>query len=402
MEPLNKTADLSGLRIEHDEPGGFRRFLLPAIATAIVLAVAAIFLWTRSRGGIALRAPEVTVTRVALVTPTQASTVLTASGYIVARAKAEISPKTVGRIAWMSLEEGQKVKKGELVARLEAQELEAQKKQYIALREQSKAQLENARLDRTRAKSLLDQKIGSQQAFDAADSQGKALEEQVRSAEAQIRYVEELIKNAEIYAPIDGVVTVKKAFVGETVAPQGFGGAGSAGATFAVIVDLKSLEMEADINEQNLGKLSPNQPAEVMLDAYPDRPYKARLRQIVPTADRQKGSVKVKIELLDKDDKVLPEMSCRVVFLNPQAKVDEKSKPKVMVPASSVVEVDGKKGMLLVKKESAVFRPLELGKPTGTQVEILSGASGGEEIVADAAGAAHPWRAEQKIRIKKD
>src|SRR5262249_55264415 len=132
MEPLNKTADLAGLRIERDEARGFRRFLFPAIATALVLILAGVFLWARAHGGLALRAPEVAVTRVALVTPVQASTVLTASGYIVARAKAEISPKSVGRIAWMNLEEGQKVRKGELVARLESQELDAQRKQYIA------------------------------------------------------------------------------------------------------------------------------------------------------------------------------------------------------------------------------------------------------------------------------
>jgi multidrug efflux pump subunit AcrA (membrane-fusion protein) len=195
---------------------------------------------------------------------------------------------------------------------------------------------------------------------------------------------------------------VKKAFVGETVAPQGFGGAGSAGATFAVIVDLGSLEMEADINEQNLGRLAIGQPAEVALDAYPDKPYKARLRQIVPTADRQKGSVKVKIEILDRDARILPEMSCRVVFLNPETKVDAEAKPKVMVPAASVVEVEGKKGILLVKDGEAVFRPLELGPRTGSQVEVASGASGGEEIVAEAAGANVKWRAEQKVRVKKD
>jgi RND family efflux transporter MFP subunit len=244
---------------------------------------------------------------------------------------------------------------------------------------------------------MLDQKIGTQQAYDTAEASERALT-------AQVRYYDEQIKNAEIYAPIDGVVTVKKAFVGETVSPQGFGGAGSGGATFAVIVDLKSLEMEADINEQNLSKLSQEQPAEVMLDAYPDRPYKARLRQIVPTADRQKGSVKVKISLLDKDDKVLPEMSCRVVFLNPQAKLDEKAKPKVMVPTSSVVTVDGSKGILVVSAtdESATFKPLVLGPAAGTQTEVASGASGGEEIVADAASAKNPWRAHQKIRLKKE
>jgi RND family efflux transporter MFP subunit len=401
MEPLNKSADLSALKIDRAEEPGSRRFLWAGVATLCVAAVALLFFLARSKG-VALRAPEITTTKVALVTPTQASTVLTASGYIVARAKAEISPKTVGRIAWLNIEEGQKVRKGELVARLESQELEAQKRQYVAARDQVVAQLENARLDRNRAKSLLDEKIGSQQAFDSADAQVRTLTAQVASAEQLVKYTDELIKNAEIYAPIDGVVTVKKAFLGETVAPQGFGGAGSAGATFAVIVDLSSLEMEADINEQNVAKLTIGQPAEVALDAYPDKPYKARLRQIVPTADRQKGSVKVKIEIFGKDARVLPEMSCRVVFLNPEAKVDEKAKPKVMVPAASLVEVGGEKGVLVVANDKAVFRPLVLGLAAGAQVEVSSGVSGGEEIVADAAAATHAWRREQNVRLKKD
>jgi HlyD family secretion protein len=400
MEPLNKTADLSGLRIEREAPPRGRRLLWAALGTFLAVAVAALLIWVR-RGGVTLRAPEVTTTRIALVTPTQASTVLTASGYIVARSKAEISPKSVGRIAWLNLEEGQKVKKGELVARLESQELEAQKKQYLATVEQVAAQLENAKRDRERARALLADKIGTQQAFDAADAQVRSLEAQIASIGQQVRYTEELIKNAEIYAPIDGVVTVKKAFLGETVAPQGFGGAGSAGATFAVIVDLSSLEMEADINEQNLGKLSLGQPAEVTLDAYPDHPYKARLRQIVPTADRQKGSVKVKVELLDKDARVLPEMSCRVVFLDPNAKPAAGTSPKVMVPAASVVEVDGRKGALFVDGDRAQFRPLELGASPGSQIEVRSGASGGEEIVADAAGV-RTWHADQKVRVKRD
>ncbi len=401
MEPLNKSADLSALRIDRvDEPRS-RRLVWAGVATLCVAAVVVLFFVNRA-GGVALRPPEVATTRVTLVTPTQASTVLTASGYIVARAKAEISPKTVGRIAWLNIEEGQKVKKGELVARLESQELEAQKRQYVAARDQVVAQLENARLDRNRAKALLDEKIGSQQAFDSADSQVRALSAQVASAEQLVKYTDELIKNAEIYAPIDGVVTVKKAFLGETVAPQGFGGAGSAGATFAVIVDLSSLEMEADINEQNVAKLSIGQPAEVALDAYPDKPYKARLRQIVPTADRQKGSVKVKIEIVAKDARVLPEMSCRVVFLNPEAKVDDKAKPKVMVPSASLVEVGGEKGVLVVANDKAVFRPLVLGPTAGPNAEVTSGVTGGEEIVADAASASHPWRREQKIRSKRD
>jgi RND family efflux transporter MFP subunit len=399
IEPSNRTADLSALKIRRNERPDRARWVLPALATVLVAAIGAALAWAPS---IRLRAPEVSVTRVALVTPTQASTVLTASGYIVARSKAEISPKSVGRVAWMNLEEGQKVRRGELVARLESQELEAQRNQYSASREQALAELANARIERQRAATLLKDLVGSQQTFDAADARVKALEAQVASIEAQVHYVEELIKNSEIYAPIDGVVTVKRAFVGETVSPQGFGGAGSAGATFAVIVDLGSLEMEADINEQNLGRLAIGQPAEVALDAYPDKPYRARLRQIVPTADRQKGSVKVKIEILERDARILPEMSCRVVFLNPETKVDAQAKAKVMVPAASVVEVGGKKGVLLVKEGVASFRPLELGATSGSQVEVASGVSGGEEIVAEAAGSNGKWRAEQKVRVKKE
>ncbi len=405
MDSSTRNADLSALRIPRDpQPGRRGRFVVPAIATLLVCLVAAGLFWARSSGSLSLSSQEVSTTRVVLVTPTQASTVLTASGYIVARSKAEISPKSVGRIAWLNLEEGQKVRKGELVARLESQEIEAQRKQFVASREQAAAQLQNPKIERERAASMLKQLVGSQQAFDAADAQERQMEAAVRSLDAQVRYVDELIRNAEIYAPIDGVVTVKKAFVGETVAPQGFGGAGSAGATFAVIVDLKSLEMEADINEQNLGKLRIGQPAEVALDAYPDKPYKARLRQIVPTADRQKGSVKVKVEVEGKDEKVLPEMSCRVVFLAPETKVDETAKPKVMVPASSIVQVGGKKGVLRVEDGKAVFMPLTLGAiaVAGGQLEVLSGASGGEEIVADAAAAPARWRAEQKIRLKKE
>jgi multidrug efflux pump subunit AcrA (membrane-fusion protein) len=147
MEPTNKTVDLTGLRIDRDEKPDRGRWVLPVIATLIVAAVGAWLIWGRSQG-MTLRAPEVATTRINSVTPTQASTVLTASGYIVARSKAEISPKSLGRVAWLNLEEGQKVRKGELVARLEAQELDAQKRQVVAARDQVVANLTNARLER--------------------------------------------------------------------------------------------------------------------------------------------------------------------------------------------------------------------------------------------------------------
>jgi len=320
-------------------------------------------------GPFSLLTPEVSTARAIVVSPSQAATVLTASGYIVARSKAEISPKSVGRIAWINLEEGQRVRKGELVARLENEELQAEKTKALA-------NLENARRELARQKSLFTKGITTEQTLDNAETE-------VEVFEAQLKNVEEQIRNTEIYAPIDGVVTVKKAFLGETVTPQGFGGAGSAGATFAVIVDLNSLEMEADINEQNLGKLSLGMPAEVILDAYPDYPYNARLRQIVPTADRQKGSIKVKVELLTKDERVLPEMSCRVNFQNSEGLLDTDGKQKVMIPLSSVVENNGKKGVFLVEQDTAQFRPVALGYTIGSQVEVKEGLIGGEELVVE-------------------
>jgi HlyD family secretion protein len=364
MESLNK-ADLSSLRIEREKPPSRRRFIWLLVGIIIVM----IFLFIILR--VPFRSPEVSTTRAALVTPSQASTVLTASGYIVARSKAEISPKSVGRIAWINLEEGQRVKKGELVARLENQELFAQKAETLV-------NLTNARRELARQKMLFSKGITAKQALDNAETQ-------VGVFESQLRFIEEQIRNTEIYAPIDGVVTVKKAFLGETVTPQGFGGAGSAGATFAVIVDLNSLEMEADINEQNLGRLSLGMPAEVTLDAYPNHPYKARLRQMVPTADRQKGSVKVKVEILGKDEKVLPEMSCRVSFQNPENLMDGGEKLRVMIPTSSLIDNDGKKGIFLVEKDRVQFRPVMLGYTIGSQVEVKNGLSGGEELVVEAA-----------------
>ncbi len=380
-----ESIDLSSLRIERDRPPSRKRYFRPLLWGLIFgIPLCLVILFTI--GPFSLLTPEVSTARAIVVSTSQAATVLTASGYIVARSKAEISPKSVGRIAWINLEEGQRVRKGELVARLENQELQAEKKKALA-------DLENARKELARQKSLFAKGISTEQALDNA-------QKDVEVFEAQLKNIEELIRNTEIYAPIDGVVTVKKAFLGETVTPQGFGGAGSAGATFAVIVDLDSLEAEVDINEQNLGKLQQGMPAEIILDAYPDHPYKARLRQIVPTADRQKGSVKVKVEFQEKDERILPEMSCRVYFQNPENLFDEDRKQRVMIPVSSVVESNGKRGVFLVEEDSVQFRPVTLGFTVSSQVEVKEGLLGGEELVTEA-NSIH-LKDGQKIRRKSE
>lgn len=384
MTTPNQTLDLSQLRIDpeaRDRPKLSFKGRTIGVGIGVLLLIAVIGLAT---GRIRLRPVAVQVTKVSLVTPSQAATVLTAAGYVVARSKAEISPKAVGRISWLHLEEGQKVKKGELVARLESQEWQAQKRQV-------QASLEQARRDRDRYQKSLDEGAVSRQAFEAIDTQVKTLQ-------AQNEYFDEQIRNAEIFSPIDGVVTVKKAYLGETVSPQGFGGSGSAGATFAVIVDFDTLEMEADISEANLGRMSLGQPAEITLDAYPGKIYAAKLRQIVPTADRQKGAVLVKVEFLQRDEKILPEMSARVAFLEGERPKKE-TRSKVMAPTASVVTIDGKEGLLVVKDQKAVFTPIKVGERTSAQVEVLEGALGGESIVAEAATSGIHWKENQTVRV---
>jgi RND family efflux transporter MFP subunit len=384
-QPSEKRPDVTSLRIDREKvrTRKWPRWLIILVA---LFVVAGIFIFLGDPNVIPFFAPEISTARSIVLTPAQASTVLTSSGYVVARRKAEISPKSVGRIAWINLEEGQKVKEGELVARLENQELKATRAEVVS-------RLENAKREAARQEKLFKRGIATQQTLDNSKTQVEVLG-------AQLLNVDELIRNTNIYSPIDGVVTVKKAFLGETVTPQGFGGAGSAGATFAVIVDLDSLEVETDINEQNLGKLNPGMPAEIILDAFPDQPYKARLRQIVPTADRQKGTFKVKVEFVNKDDRVMPEMSCRINFLDSKILEDGLGQGRVVVPLSALVEYNGEKGVFLVEGNRVKFRGVTTGSTNGSQVEIDDGLEGGEQLVAEAS----PLHLKDgdKIRLKEE
>ncbi len=369
MEPNRKDIDVSSLRINREKPVNRRNLLRLFIIIFLILFVITLtIVW--SPNFIPYFRPVVSTARVAIISNSQASTVLTSSGYVVARNKAEISPKSVGRIAWINLEEGQKVEKGELVAKLENLELQAHRDEIVS-------NLDNSRKDLNRQEQLFQRGITTKQALDNAKTQVQVLM-------AQLRNAEELIRNTFIYSPINGVVTVKKAFLGETVTPQGFGGAGSAGATFAVIVDLDSLEVETDINEQYLDKLVAGMPAEVILDAFPDHPYQATLRKIVPTADRQKGTVTAKVEFLNKDEKVLPEMACRINFLNPEIYDGKSAETIVVIPNSSLINHNEESGVFLFENNRVKFQPVTIGEVFDSQIEISKGLVGGEEIIVEA------------------
>ncbi len=360
-----KPHDLSALRI-HREPAekrGVPKGLLLLGAILVVAAGAAAYLLS----GRSLRPRKVEVATASIVTEGQATTILTATGYIEAERKADLSPKITSRIVELNVTEGTRVKKGDVIARLDSTDLDAQ----LA---EAKANWTNAEAELQRQRNIFDQGLTTRSALDASVANEAA-------TRARVRYVEALLDYTIIRAPFAGVITAKRAFVGEAVSPFGSSpsGGGSGGA-IATLVEFSSLYVGADVNEANLSKLAKNQPAEITLDAVPDKIYHGRLRQIVPAADRQKATVRVKVAFLDGDDRVLPDLSARVAFTaEPTQGKDTRS--RVVVPRAAVTEWDGKKGVFRVVDGRAVFTPVTAGGDVQGQVEVTQGLQGGEKLI---------------------
>ena len=303
-----------------------------------------------------------------IVTEGQATTLLTATGYIEAERKADLSPKITSRITQLNVTEGSRVREGQVIARLDHTDLDAQ----IAER---RATWINAKADLARQQSLFEQGLAPRSALDAA----VAAEAATRAA---VRYVEALLDYTVIRAPFTGVVTAKRAFVGEAVSPFGSSpsGGGSGGA-IVTLVDFQSLYVGADVNESNLGKLAPKQPAEITLDAVPDRTYHGFLRQIVPAADRQKATVRVKVAFKDADEKVLPDLSARVAFTSEPTR-GKSNRARILVPKTAVASIGGKSGVFRIVDGKANFVPIRTGADVQGQVEVLEGLQGGEALIA--------------------
>ena len=366
-----KTHDLSALRI-HREPAekrGVPKGLLLLGAILVVAAGAAAYFL----GGRSLRPRKVEVATASIVTEGQATTILTATGYVEAERKADLSPKITSRIVDLNVTEGTRVKKGDVIARLDSTDLDAQ----LA---EAKANWINAQAELDRQKALHEQGVTTKAALDAAIASEAA-------TRARVRYIEALLDYTIIRAPFAGVITAKRAFVGEAVSPFGSSpsGGGSGGA-IATLVEFSSLYVGADVNEANLSKLSKNQPAEVTLDAVPDKVYHGRLRQIVPAADRQKATVRVKVAFLDADDRVLPDLSARVAFTAEPTQGRE-ARSRVVVPRAALTQVDGKTGVFRVVDGRAVFTPVTSGGDVQGQVEVTEGLRGGEKLILLSGGA---------------
>jgi len=336
----------------------------------------------------AFSAPEVETVRPTVVRTGETNAgapILTASGYVVARRKAVVSAKIQGRLAELKVEEGSRVKEGEVIARLESDDYRAQVEQARAALQHAEADLaENQRQLRLSEKLARDQVV-SEDTLDANRSRVRLAEAALSQAKAALDFAEATYQNTQIRAPFTGVVVKKMAEVGESVAPIPPGvNISTASGAIVALADLDTLEVEADVSESNVAKLGAGQPAEVTVEAFPDRRYKAVLRQVIPTADRTKATVQVKVTILDKDKDLKPEMSAKVTFL-------ESEKPKAAAgPASAVITVpkeavasrDGKALVFEVKDGKARSRSVVVGLERQGQLVIREGLAGGETLVA--------------------
>ncbi len=378
--------DLASLRIDRERPARspWRWPLL--LLVPLLVGLGALYT-VRARD--ALRAVPVETAAATLTSGSSGSggsPVLAASGYLVARRKAVVSAKIQGRLAELRVEEGSRVREGELIARLESSDYEAQVKRARASVERAEADLaENERQARL-AGRLAAEKVVSQDTLDAADSRVRIAQAALSQAGADLSYAEAQLANTRILAPFTGVVVKKMAEVGESVAPipPGVNLSTSSGAIVA-LADLDTLETEVDVSESNVARLVPDQPAEVTVEAFPDRTYKAVLRQVIPTADRTKATVQVKVTLLDKDPQLRPEMSAKVQFLEPRKAAAAGASPVpaavISAPAAAVVQRDGRPVVFEVVQGRARQRGVVAGPERQGQVVVKEGLRGTETLV---------------------
>jgi RND family efflux transporter MFP subunit len=399
--------DLSKLRIDRDTPPpGVRRAVIRnAIFAVIVFGLAgAAYLILRERSVV----PVETIVVTASTDPGSkggspgAATSVTANGYVVARTRAAVSSKVPGRLAYLGVSEGSYVNDGEVIARLENGDYEAQVAEATANLESSRAQLVEAQADRDQQERDASRQRGirrqnpqlvSQQEVDAAetrvataDARVKAAQARINAGEAALRFAKVNLANTEIRAPFTGTVLRKEAEVGEVVAPS-VGGGLTRGAV-VTMADLKSLEVEVDVNEAYIARLRSAQRARITLDAYPDTSFAGHVRQVVPTADRQRATVQVKVAIDDRDGRILPEMGARVDFLEPEARLAgtpvsaAPTAPRIRVPAGAVREVNGQSMVWLVRDGQLTSRTVQAGPVSGGFREIRSGLSGGELLLS--------------------
>ncbi len=381
-----KNADLSALRIDRAADPvaaapGARRWMLIGLPVAGIVVLAAILLATSGALGSAV---PVRLTPATMVSPMRSGAVLIASGYVVAQRKAAVASKGTGRLVYLGVVEGDRVRAGQVIARIEDADVQAELARAQANLALSRAELLDAERSLARERTLMDSNFTSQASYDAAEARYQRVRAGIAVAQAALQSAQVALENTVIRAPFDGTVLTKNADVGEVVAPL----AGSAFSKSAVvtIADLRSLQVEADVAESNLEAISLDQPCEIVLDAYPDVRYPAVVARIVPTADRAKATVQVKVAFRSYDARVLPEMSAKVHFLPRPSRVAVDTQPVLVVPGTAVAERNGRSVVFVVERGRAVEVPVVVGRQVGASVAIREGLRPGVQVVDSVGG----------------
>jgi RND family efflux transporter MFP subunit len=377
-----KDADLSSLRINRapqsaKEPRGSRssRTIIGwLVGLALIVAVVFFFKDFFNPG------VEVQLATASLTSPSEVNAVLTASGYVVARRKAAVASKGTGRLVFLGVEEGDKVDRGQVIARLEDADVVAAREHARQNLRLAEADLYEAKKHLERTRILVEKEMIAQAEYDVAEARYKRVIATIEAAKFALREAEVAVQNTRIIAPFNGTVLKKNADVGEIVAP--LAGAASSRAAVVTIADMSSLEVDADVSEANITRVMPDQPCEITLDAYPQHRYPGYVANIVPTADRAKATVLVKIKFKEYDQRVLPEMSAKITFLAAGSAVNTDSEPVLTVPAAAVAERDGRQVVFQITDNRAEEVPVTVGRKLGGSVEIKSGLKEGDKVIA--------------------
>ncbi len=382
---------LADLRIDRTGvSGSSRRPLLLAAIALVVAAVAAVLLLGRSR-------PVVIETATARAAdPGGAATILNASGYVEPRRKATVAAKITGRVTEVLVEEGMAVEAGQVLARLDDSDarrrfdaIRAERDVAAAALTEIEVGLADAERTLKRTQELRADGVASAQDLDTATANVDGLRARLavarsslQAAEAQLAVAAQDLENYTIRAPFAGIAVSKDAQPGEMVSPVSAGG-GFTRTGISTIVDMGSLEIEVDVNESHIAKVYPGQPADAVLDAYPEWRIPATVRTVIPTADRQKATVKVRLGFDRLDPRILPDMGVKVAFREPAGDQAAPSAQSI-VPQSAVVERDGRPVVFVLRDGVVERRAVSLGRSLGSEVEIVAGVAAGERLAVSA------------------
>jgi RND family efflux transporter MFP subunit len=381
---------LDDLRIERSAPSESQSKLWLTVAAGVVLVfLAAVIWWLTRPSAVSVR----TVVAREIAGGGGERTVLNASGYVTARRQATVSSKVTGKVVEVLVEEGMQVKEGQVLARLDDTNVksslhvaEAQLESARKTLEETRALLKQAELAWERMIDLAKEKIAPQSDLDRAESDAKSLQARlarqqvdVTVAQRQVELWQQQMEDTIIRAPFDAIVTSKDAQPGEMVSPVSAGG-GFTRTGICTIVDMSSLEIEIDVNESYINRVESGQPVEATLDAYPDWKTPCKVIAIIPTADREKSTVKVRVGFEKLDPRILPEMAVKVAFRDTGATAAGRA---VIIPKSSVQNQDGHDVVFVVQNSRVERRAVTAGSAQNDDVVLISGVSGGERVIVD-------------------